>query len=39
MKVEPIIQGAGLVDIEAAIETDTVIDHSLLSFGKIGGHV
>lgn len=38
-KVEPIIQGAGLVDIKAAIETDTVIDHPLLSFGKIGGHI
>lgn len=38
-KVEPIIQGAGLVDIEAAIETETVIDHPLLSFGKIGGHL
>ena len=39
MKVEPIIQGTGLVDIEAAVETDTIIDESLLSFGKIGGHV
>lgn len=39
MKVEPIIQGAGLVDIEAAVETDTIIEDSLLSFGKIGGHV
>ncbi|MEN2767292.1 S8 family serine peptidase [Ornithinibacillus xuwenensis] len=36
--VEPIIQGAGRIDPQQAIETPTIIHHSSLSFGKIDGY-
>ena len=38
-EVEPIMQGAGLIDIAAAIETETIIKEPLLSFGKYGYHI
>lgn len=37
--LEPIMQGAGLIDIASAIETDTIIMDPLLSFGKFGHHI
>ncbi|MFD2131508.1 S8 family serine peptidase [Pseudogracilibacillus auburnensis] len=37
--IDPIIQGAGLINIEKAILTDTIIDNPLLSFGKIQQHI
>ena len=37
--IAPTIQGAGLIDIEEAIATSTIIDNPLLSFGKITKHV
>src|SRR5699024_404423 len=36
---EPVTQGAGLIDIEAAIETETILLNPLLSFGKFGHHI
>lgn len=32
---DPIIQGMGEIQLQKAIETTTLIDHSLLSFGKL----
>lgn len=37
--LEPIMQGAGLIDIASAIETETIIMDPLLSFGKYGHHI
>ncbi len=37
--IEPIIQGAGLINIKEAIETDVIITNPSLSFGKYGYHI
>ncbi|MEI3607760.1 S8 family serine peptidase [Pseudogracilibacillus sp. SE30717A] len=37
--VDPIIQGAGLIDINEAINTDVIITNPSLSFGKYGYHI
>lgn len=33
--IDPTMQGAGLIDIEKAIQTEIIIDNPLLSFGKV----
>src|SRR5699024_7311518 len=35
----PKIQGTGLIQVSDAIETQTIIDNPLLSFGKVHEHV
>lgn len=38
-RVSPFIQGTGLIQIDEALKTDTIIYNPLLSFGKVSQHI
>src|SRR5699024_8055403 len=38
-KISPVAQGAGLIQLAAAIDTDVIIHDSLLSFGKVSEYL